>query len=607
MLRALQEHLDCKVFLRGNLAHLRRGEDERHAGERVVRELSELIARGHEIGAGHDRRGDRGAGRARIARAGARGRRLAPPRPARRAEERQPEALRRHDPQNTITFGDRPRRHRQDLPRGRAGRPRAARPQVNRIILTRPGGRGRRAARLPPRRLMAKVDPYLRPLFDALHDMLEPETVAAADVERGAIEVAPLAFMRGRAQPARPSVLTPAAGGRSATLRVGDLVIGSDGRPTPCSASTRRARRTSIRVTTRTAPSTLCCGEHCGRSTTPDDRAARQAGRVLRRGDGRRCAAITAPVRTAAAAAPVEFRPRACRMDPYALGLLLGDGCITGSTTPAFDTTTPSSPGARGRVCRGIELPAKGVDYVLDTSTVAAAGVIVANPVTAILRELGLGGTQLEHEVRPEDVPAQLPRGSARGPAGPARHRRRPGDPGGPDLPDPVHDTLAAAPRRRRVPRALARRRRLLPHAAGRGPHAGPGEGTRRPPPLGRLHPRHPSPGGRRAVPARSASARRIASRAAAARCASSTASNRPARRRRCASRSPPPTRCTSPTTSSLTHNTLNDSFIILDEAQNTTPEQMKMFLTRLGLRLAGWSSPATSRRSTCRATSGRA
>ena len=47
---------------------------------------------------------------------------------------------------------------------------------------------------------------------------------------------------------------------------------------------------------------------------------------------------------------------------------------------------------------------------------------------------------------------------------------------------------------------------------------------------------------------------------------------------------------------------TLNDAFIILDEAQNTSAEQMKMFLTRLGLRLARSSSPATSRRSTCRA-----
>ena len=44
---------------------------------------------------------------------------------------------------------------------------------------------------------MAKVDPYLRPLFDALHDMLEPDRVSQ-HLERGVIEVAPLAFMRGR-------------------------------------------------------------------------------------------------------------------------------------------------------------------------------------------------------------------------------------------------------------------------------------------------------------------------------------------------------------------------------------------------------------------------
>ena len=48
-----------------------------------------------------------------------------------------------------------------------------------------------------PGDLMAKVDPYLRPLFDALYDMLEPERVNQY-LERGAIEIAPLAYMRGR-------------------------------------------------------------------------------------------------------------------------------------------------------------------------------------------------------------------------------------------------------------------------------------------------------------------------------------------------------------------------------------------------------------------------
>src|SRR3989440_11071992 len=52
VLRALQEHLACKVFLRGNMLTLDGEESETNAGERVVRELSELISRGHQIGPG---------------------------------------------------------------------------------------------------------------------------------------------------------------------------------------------------------------------------------------------------------------------------------------------------------------------------------------------------------------------------------------------------------------------------------------------------------------------------------------------------------------------------------------------------------------------------
>jgi phosphate starvation-inducible PhoH-like protein len=68
---------------------------------------------------------------------------------------------------------------------------------INRIILTRPAVEAGERLGFLPGDLMAKVDPYLRPLFDALHDMLEPERVTQ-HLERGAIEVAPLAFMRGR-------------------------------------------------------------------------------------------------------------------------------------------------------------------------------------------------------------------------------------------------------------------------------------------------------------------------------------------------------------------------------------------------------------------------
>lgn len=69
--------------------------------------------------------------------------------------------------------------------------------QVDRIILTRPAVEAGERLGFLPGDLMAKIDPYLRPLYDALYDMVEPEG-AQNLLERGTVEVAPLAFMRGR-------------------------------------------------------------------------------------------------------------------------------------------------------------------------------------------------------------------------------------------------------------------------------------------------------------------------------------------------------------------------------------------------------------------------
>lgn len=69
--------------------------------------------------------------------------------------------------------------------------------QVSRIVLTRPAVEAGEKLGFLPGDLMAKIDPYLRPLYDALYDMLDPEG-AAKLIEKNVIEVAPLAFMRGR-------------------------------------------------------------------------------------------------------------------------------------------------------------------------------------------------------------------------------------------------------------------------------------------------------------------------------------------------------------------------------------------------------------------------
>ncbi len=68
---------------------------------------------------------------------------------------------------------------------------------VSRIVLTRPAVEAGEALGFLPGDLAEKVDPYLRPLYDALHDMMKFEKVSGL-IQQGAIEVAPLAFMRGR-------------------------------------------------------------------------------------------------------------------------------------------------------------------------------------------------------------------------------------------------------------------------------------------------------------------------------------------------------------------------------------------------------------------------
>src|SRR4030095_7798521 len=100
---------------------------------------------------------------------------------------------------------------------------------------------------------------------------------------------------------------------------------------------------------------------------------------------------------------PVELQPQPVPMDPYALGLLLGDGCLTISTTPSFTTADPELAVALEGALEGIELRRKAeVDYVLRHTAGHRGGVIVANPVTATLRDLGLAGTRSNTKFVPE-------------------------------------------------------------------------------------------------------------------------------------------------------------------------------------------------------------
>jgi phosphate starvation-inducible PhoH-like protein len=197
VLRALEEQLECAVFLRGNLLTFEGEESETHAGERVVRELSTLIERGHQLDAGTIAAVtgalDAQESPARVLEDVVwqhRGLRVAPKTVN---QKRYVDSIR----SSTITFGVGPAGTGKTFLAVAMAAAALARHEVNRIILTRPAVEAGERLGFLPGDLMAKVDPYLRPLFDALHDMLDPEKVSQY-LERGVIEIAPLAFMRGR-------------------------------------------------------------------------------------------------------------------------------------------------------------------------------------------------------------------------------------------------------------------------------------------------------------------------------------------------------------------------------------------------------------------------
>jgi phosphate starvation-inducible protein PhoH and related proteins len=197
VLRALEAHLDCDLYLRGNILTLDGEASAVETAAAVVKELAELIEQGHEIAPGTieavTRALDEHESPAEILEDVVWRHRATKVAPKTVNQKRYVDSIR----SNTITFGIGPAGTGKTFLAVALAAAALSRREVNRIILTRPAVEAGERLGFLPGDLMAKVDPYLRPLFDALHDMLEPDRVSQ-HLERGAIEVAPLAFMRGR-------------------------------------------------------------------------------------------------------------------------------------------------------------------------------------------------------------------------------------------------------------------------------------------------------------------------------------------------------------------------------------------------------------------------
>ncbi len=197
VLKELEERLDLEIRLRGNRVVLEGEPDRVQAGASVIDELAGVVSSGRDIEPGtvtalvnaveshrpaSDMLGDI-IWRHR--------QRVITPRTD--GQKQYVESIR----QNTITFGIGPAGTGKTYLAVALASAALSRREVGRIILTRPAVEAGERLGFLPGDLAAKVDPYLRPLFDALADMFDADRVETM-LARGQIEIAPLAYMRGR-------------------------------------------------------------------------------------------------------------------------------------------------------------------------------------------------------------------------------------------------------------------------------------------------------------------------------------------------------------------------------------------------------------------------
>ncbi len=456
--------------------------------------------------------------------------------------------------------------------------------QVNRIILTRPAVEAGERLGFLPGTLSEKIDPYLRPLYDALHDMMDPAAIPKL-MAAGVIEVAPLAYMRGRAQPLSTKVLTPAGFRPIGELVVGDFVIGSNGSPTEVLGTYPQGFKEIYRVHTQDGSSTLASGDHLWAVYTASDRRRNRPARVLETKEmiGNLWAAHAHRYELPLLGAPVAFESRSVPLDPYALGLLLGDGCFSCRATPTFATTDPELAQALTDLIPGVQARQKTeVDYVLNRIRKPGDVITIENPVTGAMRRLGLDGRRSSTKFVPEDyllnsadIRLAVLQGLLDTDGGPVTQLGRTCRIQYTTVSDQLRDDVIFLVRSLGGI-AYCRTRK----AEGRKPGLARGRAVAYRSDAHVVDIRLPE----------GLAPFRLARKAAKY---DATGGGHP--KRYIHSIEPAGTEeavCIRVAAEDslyvtedflLTHNTLNDAFIILDEAQNTTAEQMKMFLTRLG------------------------
>lgn len=246
---------------------------------------------------------------------------------------KQAEYLRSFD-ENTITFGIGPAGTGKSFVAGAYAADLLKDGEVDKIILTRPGVEAGESFGFLPGEIEDKYAPFLEPFMDVLNERLGKSYVQSL-IKNGQIVASPLSFMRGKAEPISSLIPTPNGYVRMGDIRIGDYVFGSDGKPTLVTGVFPQGVVPVVDVMFTDGSIVRCCKNHLWNTRTQSQRSKNlpyttkitsDIQESIKNKHGHRNHEI--PVLSA----PVEFMDSNIIIDPYIIGCLLGDGSISCGT-----------------------------------------------------------------------------------------------------------------------------------------------------------------------------------------------------------------------------------------------------------------------------------
>lgn len=198
------------------------------------------------------------------------------------------------------------------------------------IVLTRPIVEAGEKLGFLPGSFNEKVDPYMYPLYDCIDRCLGGSATQKEFIMKHA-EIAPLAFMRGRALKNSEDIIVPSGIKKMGDIKVGDLVIGSNGKPTKVSAVYPQGKIQTYEMGFSDGTTSICCENHLWNTMTLSEKrhkkgyttkSTKEIMENIKNNHGQKNHLI--PL----ISSPVEFEEQNTTIDPYLLGVLLGDGHI---------------------------------------------------------------------------------------------------------------------------------------------------------------------------------------------------------------------------------------------------------------------------------------